>query len=140
MRQIAHNSSAFSALFTKNYTVPSAYCKNFSKILGYRRHRLVSPHLLMIRWSITGIWTIFPAEHIILVKCKSSVLGSELPEGWLWTRITDTARSSMAWTNVSLGCTKVWFTRPVVSSWILITTLEEFKVTRTMCSWFSYLR
>src|SRR6266511_2947416 len=45
----------------------------------------------------------------------SCLLGSATPDGWLWARITDAARSFIGPANTSRGCANETSSRPIVT-------------------------
>ena len=58
-----------------------------------------------ITWSSTGMSSSRPASTSCLVTARSSADGVGSPDGWLWHRITDAARDTIAAQNTSRGCT-----------------------------------
>ena len=63
-----------------------------------------------------------------LVAVMSDLLGELVQEGWLWTRITLWALSSIASANTSLGWTRLWFRSHIVMIFLFISLFAQSRV------------
>ena len=70
---------------------------------------------------VMAIPIVFPASTIRLVTSRSLRLGSEMPEGLLWARMSPAALAQTAGLNTSRGCTKELVRVPMETVWISIT-------------------
>ncbi|OQC69173.1 MAG: hypothetical protein BWX50_01048 [Euryarchaeota archaeon ADurb.Bin009] len=77
-----------------------------------------------------------PASMSCRVMLISWVEGSRVPEGWLWTSMTDAARSVIASAKTSRGWTRLWFRIPMVTTRRLITSPAPLSVMQKKYSCF----
>lgn len=65
-------------------------------------------------WSMSFIPIILEACWSFRVTISSSLLGWAIHDGWLWTMMILWDLSSIAPTNISRGCMRLWSTKPIV--------------------------